>query len=138
MHTRFLRTRLTLVTSIGLALALTWGAAEPAFARDGGGDDVRVRGSCGKGARSKLRLRSKDGAIRVEFEVDRNRAGERWRVTLVHERRVVWRGRARTRSGSGSFRIRRSVPDFGGADRVTARASGPRGVTCHASAVLTG
>jgi len=135
MRTRSLLSRLAAVASICLALALTWGAAAPAFGRHGD-DEVRVRGSCGKGARAKLRLRSKEDAIRVEFEVDRNRAGERWRVTLVHERRVVWRGRARTRSGSGSFRIRRSVPDFGGADRVTARASGPRGVTCHASGVL--
>lgn len=138
MRTRPLLNRLAVVASIGLALALTWGAPAPAFGRDGDGDDVRVRGSCGKGARSKLRLRAKDDAIRLEFEVDRNRAGERWRVTLVHERRVVWRGRARTSSGSGSFRIRRSVPNFGGADRVTARASGPRGVTCQASAVLRG
>ncbi|MEK6229385.1 MAG: hypothetical protein AABM31_08700 [Actinomycetota bacterium] len=136
MHTRFLPNRLAAIASIWLALALAWGAAVPALGRGGGGDDVRVRGSCGKGATSKLRLRSKDGAIRVEFEVDRNRAGERWRVALIHERRVVWRGRARTRSGSGSFRVRRSVPDFEGADRVTARASGPRGVTCVATGVL--
>jgi len=135
MRTRPLLKRVA-AALICLILGLTAGAVVPTAANARDDDDVRVRGSCGKGARSKLRLRARDDAIRVEFEVDRNRSGERWRVTLVHERRVVWRGRVRTRSGSGSFRVRRSVPDFGGADRVTARASGPRGVTCHASAVL--
>jgi hypothetical protein len=66
------------------------------------------------------------------------RGGERWRVVLVHERRVRWRGRARTRSGSHSFRVRRSLPDFSGADQVTVRASGPRGNTCVAGGRLTG
>ena len=100
-------------------------------------DEVRVGGTCGKGATSELRLRAKDGAIQVRFEVDSRRAYKRWEVVLVHERRVVWRGRVRTRSG-GSFRVRRSVPDFTGADQVSARASGPRGNTCAAAAVLTG
>jgi hypothetical protein len=129
------RTR-TVIAAISLALAL--GAPPSALARGGDGKDVRVSGSCGKGATSKLRLRAKDGAIQVEFEVKGRRSGERWRVVLVHERRVAWRGSARTRSGSGSFRIRRSIPDFGGADQVTARASGPRGNTCTATGLLTG
>jgi hypothetical protein len=132
-----MRTRLA---AICLALALFAPAPAPALAHGSGGDgqDVRVSGTCGKGASSRLRLRAKDGAIRVEFEVDGRRSGERWRVVLVHERRVAWRGRARTRSGSDSFRIRRSLPDFGGADQVTARASGPRGNTCEATGLLAG
>ena len=119
--------RTTLLTIL-MALAL----AVPAFADD----DVRVEGSCGAGAESQLRLRADDGSIRVEFRVDSRRSGERWRVTLVHERRVVWRGRVRTRSG-GSFRIRRTVPDFDGADEVSVRAAGPGGNTCQAGATLT-
>jgi hypothetical protein len=132
------RSRLVLISVAAILLAL--GAPPAALARGGGGDgqDVRVSGSCGRGATSKLRVRAKDGAIRVEFEVEGRRGGERWRVVLVHERRVAWRGRARTRSGSGTFRIRRSLPDFEGADQVTARASGPRGNTCEATALLTG
>lgn len=120
-----------------LALALALGAPAPALGRDGGDTDVRVRSTCGEGATSELRLRAEDGEIRVELEVDGDRALGRWRVVLAHERRVVWRGQARTRSGSGSFRVRRSIPDFEGADQVTARASGPRGTTCQATAILT-
>ena len=82
-----------------------------------------------------MRLRADDGSIRVEFRVDSERARERWRVALVHERRVVWRGRVRTRSG-GSFRVRRSVSDYEGADQVSVRASGPGGNTCQAGATL--
>ena len=122
--------RVLLLTALAtLALALTAPAAALAHRED---KDVRVSGTCGRGATAK------DGAIRVEFEVRSRRGGERWRVVLVHERRVAWRGRARTRSGSGSFRVRRSLPDFGGADQVTARASGPRGNICQAGGVLTG
>jgi hypothetical protein len=110
--------------------------AAPALGR--GGDDVRTRGSCGSGARTELRLKPDHGSIRVEFRVDSRRAGERWRVVLVHERRIAWRGNVRTGGSSGSFRVRRSLPDFAGADQVSARASGPRGVTCEAGAVLRG
>jgi hypothetical protein len=132
-----MRTRFTSTAVATLCVALALVAPAPALGR-GDDDDVRVTGACGKGATSKLRLKAKDGAIQVEFEVKANRGGQRWGVVLVHERRVAWRGRARTRSGSGSFRIRRSIPDFGGADQVTARASGPRGNTCEATGLLTG
>jgi hypothetical protein len=132
-----MRTRSVSATVAAICVALALGAPAPALGR-GGDDDVRISGTCGSGATSKLRLRAKDGAIQVEFEVKANRGGQRWRVVIAHERRVAWRGQARTRSGSGSFRVRRSIADFGGADQVTVRASGPRGNTCQATGVLTG
>lgn len=104
----------------------------------GDGDrDARVNGRCSKGTSSQLRLRARDGSIRVEFEVKRRRPSESWRVVLVHERRVAWRGTART-GGSGSFRVRRSIADYDGVDRVSVRAAGPRGITCEAYAKLLG
>jgi hypothetical protein len=105
---------------------------------DGGRTEVRVGGTCGRGATSKLRLRGRDGAIRVQFEVDHNRSGASWRVVLVQDRRIVWRGRARTRGSGASFEIERSLRDLPGADQVSARAWGPRGVTCAATATLPG
>ena len=122
-----------------LCAALLWGAG-PAHVRagdDAGDREARVNGRCGKGATSQLRLRSRDGSIRVEFEVKRRRARERWRIVLVHERRVAWHGTARTGS-SGSFRIRRSIDDYEGVDRVTVRAYGPNGVRCEAYGKLLG
>ena len=134
VRTNSLLTASAAVASICLALVL----AAPATALARGEKDARVSGTCGKGAASQLRLKADDGEIEVELEVKSNRSGERWRVTLVHERRVVWRGQARTRSGSRSFRIRRSIPDFDGVDEVSARASGPGGKTCHATTTLSG
>jgi len=126
-----------LALAVCVALALAAAAPALASARDDD-DDARVKGTCGKGVTSQLRLRAEDGAISVEFELDSNRGGQRWRLVLVHERRVVWRGRERTRSGSGSFRIRRSVPDFAGVDQVSVRASARSGNTCQATTAVTG
>ena len=114
-----------------LVVALLLALPASAFADD----DVRASGTCGAGAKSELRLDSHDGAIRVRFEVDGRRAGERWRIVLVHERRVVWRGTRRTRS-STRLRVRRSIANYAGADYVRVRASGPHGNTCSAGATL--
>jgi hypothetical protein len=136
------KAHLTLVTRLAalalVVLSLGAVAASQAAAR-GGGDrqEVRVAGVCGTGATSKVRLRQRGGGdIEVRFEVEHTRSGQSWRVALVRERRVVWRGRARTQSGS--FEIERRLPDFSGADQITARAVGPRGLTCTASATLPG
>jgi hypothetical protein len=117
------------------------GCAAPAAARDGDDGDrgeARVGGHCSRGTTSRLRLRADDGAIRVEFEVRRRRAGEAWRVVIVQERRVAARASVRTSGSGGAFRVRRSLHDLDGPDRVTARASGPRGMTCEATATLAG
>lgn len=98
---------------------------------------VRVEGECGRGATSRLELKDRRGAIEVRFRVRHDRAGRLWRVALIHERRVVWRGERRMRLGRG-VRLRRWLADYSGADTVTVRALGPRGLTCVASATLVG
>jgi hypothetical protein len=108
-------------------------------ARGGGGDDdeVRTSGTCGGGARSELRLKADDGAIELRFEVRGARRGS-WRVVVVQERRVAWRGTVSAGSGSRSFRVERELDDLPGADAIMVRALGPRGVTCNASGTLSG
>src|SRR3954468_8436502 len=105
----------------------------------GGGDrpEVRVAGSCGRGASSTLKLKARDGGIEAEFEVH-GRAGSTWRVAFVQERRTVWRGHARTAGASRSFSIERRLGDYPGPDQVFARAVGPDGTTCQATATLPG
>jgi hypothetical protein len=105
----------------------------------GGGDrpEVRVAGSCGRGATSTLKLKARDGGIEAEFEVH-GRAGSRWTVAFVQERTTVWRGHARPAGASHSFSIERRLGDYPGPDQVFARAVGPRGVTCQATATLPG
>ena len=111
-----------------------------AIASDGDDDraEIRVIGTCSASAATKLRLRSRDGGIELEFEVDHNRAGSLWRFVIVHERRVARRGLVRTSGPSGSFDIERRLPDLVGTDTVTARAWVPSGITCRATAALPG
>jgi hypothetical protein len=121
------------------AVLLAGLAPATAVAKDGDDDgrrEARVTGTCSSGAASTLRLRSRDGEIRVDFQVKRRRAGESWRVVVVHERRVASRTSARTSGSDGSFQLRRTLGDLEGPDEVVVRAAGPRGMTCEASATL--
>ena len=107
-------------------------------ARGGGGDDeVRTSGRCGGSASSELRLEADDGTIELRFEVRGARRGS-WRVVVVQERRVAWRGTVSPKGGSRSFRVERDLDDLPGADAIMVRATGPRGVTCSASGTLSG
>jgi hypothetical protein len=126
--------RFVALLGIGLAL-LVAGGAMAAIAKDGEGE-VRVAGICGSGASSKLRLKTSDDGIELRFELDYSRSGVVWRVVLVHERRIAWKGAARTTRPAGSFEVRRTLRDLPGADTVTARAWGPRGLVCRAAATL--
>jgi hypothetical protein len=134
-----------LARSCALILAVLASAAvsaAPALAKNGGrggGDrpEVRVAGTCGKGASSSLKVKARDGGLETEFEVH-GRAGARWRITIVHEWRVAWRGSRRTAGPSRSFSLEYRLPDLSGADTVSARAIGPRGVVCSAAATLPG
>lgn len=74
--------------------------------------------------------------IDVAFTVRSRRSGVTWRVILLHERRIVYRGRRRTRAPRGTFVLRYSLPDWYGSEVVTARASSPSGEVCRASARL--
>ncbi len=100
--------------------------------------EVRVSGVCGSGASSKLKLKADDGRIELEFQVEHGRGGVVWRVALVRERRVVWKGAATTARRSGSFEVRRTFDDLPGTDTVVARAWGPAGTSCRATATLSG
>ena len=100
--------------------------------------EVLVAGTCGQGASARLELRRDATGIEVRFEVDRRRGGETWRVVLVQEGQVAWRGRGPTGSPGGRLRVTRRIRDLGGADRITVRGAGPGGITCVASAILPG
>jgi hypothetical protein len=131
-------TRVLATLGVALAGSLLI-AVPPVLARDGKDDrpEVRVAGTCTGSAKAKLRLRADSGEIDVEFEIEHARAGVRWRVALVQERRVAWKGSARTTQG-GALATKRTLPDLPGYDTVTASAWGPQGLACRATATLTG
>jgi hypothetical protein len=125
---------------VGAVAALALAVPDSGFGQGSkdGSPEVRVAGACSGGAKASLRLRAKDGAIELRFEVDHARVAGTWRVALVHERRVTWRGSAGTTRSSGSFHVEKALPDLPGYDAVTARAWGPAGLACRVTATLTG
>lgn len=128
--------RLAAVALAAMLAATATGAAHARAAGHAEGDErVRVDGTCTASVRSELQLESDDGEIELEFEIERTRVGTSWRIVLVHERRVAWKATRRARSG-GSIKIRRVLPDLPGGDSVTARAWGPNGIGCRATATL--
>jgi hypothetical protein len=121
----------------GLLTAALVAGGGPASAR--GGDDAKVRasGTCSAGTHQKLVAESDDGRIEVEVEVDADRAGETWHVTMAHNgSRFVSRSRV-TAGRSGSFEIARRVADRAGRDTFTAVAT-HAGERCSATVVLRG
>jgi hypothetical protein len=124
--------------TVAITLAILFAQTAAARAGDDGRDERRVAGTCVGGAVSTLRLKADDDQIEVRFEVTHTRPGLVWRLALVHERRVAWKGEARAnRRHRRSLELRRLLPDLEGADTVTARAWGPRGITCQATVTLT-
>jgi hypothetical protein len=113
---------------IGAVAVMIAGAMPAASANE---DDVIRQGSCSRRSDWKLKLSPENGRIEVEFEVDQNRRGRRWRVRMWHDGNRFFKGRRVTQPPSGSFEIRRVEPNRAGVDRFRARAFNPRsGETC--------
>ena len=129
-------TRLVLLALLLLALAA--GAADARGNDDGGGGsaDVRVSGTCGRGATSSLRVRTRSDGIEVRFHLRQTRGRGAWRITVVHENRVSSRATIRTTRTDDSFELRRTLRDLPGSDTVVVHAWGPSGLVCRAAATL--
>ena len=113
--------------------------ASPVFAHDYD-DHVSKAGVCTKSSSSRLDLRRESSGpgkrIDVTFTVRARRSGVAWRVVLLHDRRIVFRGTRRTRPPRASFVLQQTLDDWYGSETVTARATSPRGEVCRASARL--
>ena len=112
-------------------------ATTPSASAGGGGNDGRVkRGQCSRGTDWVLKVKRDDGALEVELEVDQNRVGRRWRVTLLRNGTAFSRGNRVTRAPSGSFTVERRTR-AGATNRVVATArSLSSGETCRAVATV--
>jgi hypothetical protein len=127
-------TRTITVTVVVVATAL---APAAALARSGGGGKAkRVAGTCSGGSSAKLKVKPDDGRIETEFEVDQNRNGVTWKVTLRRQGSRAVTTNATTTAPSGSFSVGRRLPDGGGSDTITARATSPSGEVCTATATI--
>jgi len=128
------RTLRTLIPLAAVAALLALPAASPAD-RD---DDNRVEktGSCSAGSTWKLKSKPDDGRLETEFEVDQNRNGVTWTVTLRRNGTVASRTRATTAAPSGSFSVERRLANRAGTDTISARAVSPSGEVCNASVTI--
>ena len=104
------------------------GDDDPAGDDDGGrsggddGDRVIRTGSCSGAADWKLKVKTDDGRLEVEGEIDSNVSGQRWRWALRHNGSVSDRGVGTTTGRSGSFEVERKVVNLAGTDTVVFRA----------------
>ena len=113
---------MNIVTALALTCFVTAAGAAPASAR--GDDDDRVirTGGCSGSADWKLKVKTDDGRLEVEGEVDSNVSGQQWRWTIRHNGSVSDRGTATTTARSGSFEVERTIVDLAGTDAVVFRA----------------
>jgi hypothetical protein len=120
---------------IAVAIAASLALLVPAGAAWAGDEDVIREGSCSGSTDWKLKLSPEDGGLEVEFEVDQNVTGDRWRVRIRHNGDLVFRGARTTHGPSGSFEVRIVEPDRAGSDRFIGRARNPStGEVCRGSA----
>jgi hypothetical protein len=95
------------------------------------GTDVVRTGNCSMNSDWKLKVGPDDGRLEVEFEVDQNRNGQVWNVTLKNDGSVFFSGQKTTKAPSGSFSVERRTSNGAGTDRIVGKATNPKtGETC--------
>ncbi|MCW2598461.1 MAG: hypothetical protein JWM02_290 [Frankiales bacterium] len=118
------------LSTLGALVLLALPMAPPAAAK--GSNPVIARGTCaGGGAAWKLKGKHDSGRIEMEFEVDSNRAGQRWAVRVTDNGAVVFNRIVTTAGRSGSFSVERRISNRAGSDRIVATAK-------HAGRTCTG
>ena len=122
--------RISIVLAL-LAVALV--AVPAALAKGRDHRAVRIQGVCTQLSTSELKLSREDGGIEVEFEIDQNKNGVPWTVTLSRDGKAVTTFTATTHAPSGSFEVRRVLAGRLGIARITATATRAGGETCTAN-----
>jgi hypothetical protein len=87
-----------------------------------------IAGCDAETCRTALALDHVRGRISAHFTIDHAEPGPEWKLVVVHEGHVTWRGHGRP----GLF----WMDDYSGADHVTIRATGPEGRICTAEETL--
>jgi hypothetical protein len=126
--------RKTFIGIIALIAGLVVVASTATVAGAKGNPGVVKQGKCSASATWKLKAKNDDGRIEAEFEVDQNRVGKRWRVTILRNGSTVFSGIRTTRAPSGSFSVQRLLAGTAGTDRIVAKAKAlSSGQTCSAA-----
>jgi hypothetical protein len=109
-----MRKSLSLVIA-GLVAVGSLAVAPGVQAKEG---DIIRRGSCSGASDWKLKLSREDGRIEVEFEVDQNKNGHDWRVTLRKDGERFFRGVRTTKAPSGSFEVNKLTGNGSGDEKI--------------------
>ena len=124
---------MTRILTISLALAAMALIPTTALAKHGGDRGKTVSGNCTGSATSKLKVKPDNGRLETEFEVDQNRNGVKWSVTMKRNGKTAVSTTARTKAPSGSFSVERRLANGDGKDKISARAKSSSGQVCTAS-----
>jgi hypothetical protein len=131
------RRGLPLAAAFPLLAALTAApaAAAPAAAAP---TSVLTQGSCSIHSAWKITMAYTDNnQIEAAFEVDQNKIGVAWKVTLKHNGVQYFSGTRKTLAPDGSFEVNRLVPNLAGVDTIRGVAINPAtGESCAGSASL--
>ena len=115
-----------------LGLLATGATSASASGNPSKGEEVRRSGSCSGATDWKLKVKTDDARLEVEFEVDSNVTGQAWRVRITDNGATTFTGTRRTAGPSGSFSVEQKVANLAGTDRVVATATNPAtGETCR-------
>ncbi|MDQ1466713.1 MAG: hypothetical protein QOH10_1128 [Actinomycetota bacterium] len=118
-----------------LSLGALMAVAVPGVANaQGGGGGVTVNGKCSAASTSTLKVKTDNSNLEVEFQVDENVVGQTWKVKISDNGVVVARATKTTTAPSGSFTVRRLIPNNAGTDLIKAAATNQAtGEMCTAS-----
>lgn len=123
------------IARAGLSLAIAMAVIVPAtaVAKEGrdGRVEVRKRVACPGPGYSDLRVRARDGGLKVRFEVNDRRGGRTWKAVLVQERVVRARVTLRTSTSTREAEFERRLTDLAGSDVVSVRLTGSGGTVCR-------
>jgi hypothetical protein len=109
---RIFATTASLVAAGGLLLATA-----PAALAD---DEKEKDGDCSMKSDWELELEKDDGKIEIEFDVDTPRSGQTWRVRVLHNGDLSYKGK-RVTDDDGEYEVDRKVRDRAGKDRIVVR-----------------
>jgi len=130
-------TKFSLIGIAALVAMLSLLASTALASGQKGGRGIIKTGKCSASSHWKLKAKADDGRIETEFEVDQNRVGKRWRVTMSRNGHVVFRGIRTTTAPSGSFEARRLLAGPAAGTRIVATAKSLQtGETCRAALAL--
>jgi hypothetical protein len=132
-------TTLAVLAAVLVAFASTAaasGGSDDPRGDDHGGNVTRTHaksGTCSAASQSKLKVKADNGRLETEFEVDQNRVGKRWSVTLKRNGSTVFHSIRTTQAPSGSFEVRRLLAGGAGSRIVATAKSLSSGETCRAA-----